>query len=514
MTDLKDVIIKRVNATTVYVDTDRGFLRTVGEHYTFFPDNYMWSRAYKNKLWDGKIRLFNVNTGSLPAGLLTDLVSFCKENGKSYELIGFTKVIDRKTLEADFDRFFESLTLPEKFREIRPYQRKAVIDILENNHRGIIISPTGSGKSFITYLLLRYHLSRGLVNGQTVIIVPTINLVTQLYKDFQNFAQYEKKFNVEEMFHLIYDGAPKETDKKFSISTWQSLQYIKDSKYFRRFGMVVTDEVHTAEADVLPKIIEKCINADIKIGLTGTLKESNIKPLQLVGLFGTIVKTRTTRELMDDGYLPDVPMLAMVAEYSEPSKKEFWAHIKEAMKDAEGDSVGAKKYAAELNFLRNFKPRNTLIIRLLQKWKGDNNLVLFRSVEHAKMMETVLTKMGFEVLWMKRELSKEQREEMRQYIENNNGLVILSTYQIFQLGISINNLDNVIFGAPSKGRIRVLQSFGRILRKSETGKIGFFVDIIDDIRSTQDNITYAHGVARLQYYREDKIKVIYKKVIL
>ena len=80
----------------------------------------------------------------------------------------------------------------------------------------------------------------------------------------------------------------------------------------------------------------------------------------------------------------------------------------------------------------------------------------------------------------------------------------------FSTGINIRNLHNIIFASPSKSQIRVLQSIGRGLRKSENGKATELYDIIDNINGR--NFAVLHGEERLKIYKKESFKVKTHKV--
>ena len=71
-------------------------------------------------------------------------------------------------------------------------------------------------------------------------------------------------------------------------------------------------------------------------------------------------------------------------------------------------------------------------------------------------------------------------------------------------GINIKSLKNLIFASPSKSRIRILQSIGRQLRKSETKDIAKLYDIADDLHwEDEPNYTFKHFMSRLKLYDEE-----------
>ena len=71
--------------------------------------------------------------------------------------------------------------------------------------------------------------------------------------------------------------------------------------------------------------------------------------------------------------------------------------------------------------------------------------------------------------------------------------------------INIRNLHNIIFASPSKSQIRVLQSIGRGLRKSDNGKNTILYDIADDLHwKSSKNYTLLHAAERIKIYSKEK----------
>ena len=213
-------------------------------------------------MWDGKIRLFNRMTGELNAGLYVYLVKFSAE--RSYTLdteetkYGFPMM---KEKVSDLDHLLENESLPFQPRD---YQYDAVLTALERS-RAILLSPTGSGKSFIIYLMMVYwnkYIYHGLGAGKTLIIVPTTSLVEQMYSDFQDYGMPQGTV------HRIYSGKDKNFDTPYVISTWQSI-YKLPKKWFEQFGMVVGDECHGFKSKSLSSIMNKATQAKYRFGLTG-----------------------------------------------------------------------------------------------------------------------------------------------------------------------------------------------------------------------------------------------------
>ena len=88
-----------------------------------------------------------------------------------------------------------------------------------------------------------------------------------------------------------------------------------------------------------------------------------------------------------------------------------------------------------------------------------------------------------------------EREEIRKIVNKEKNAIIVASYGTFSTGINIENLSNIIFASPSKSRIRVLQSIGRQLRKSETKSKARLFDIADDLQiKSYKNYTLKHYI--------------------
>ena len=90
-------------------------------------------------------------------------------------------------------------------------------------------------------------------------------------------------------------------------------------------------------------------------------------------------------------------------------------------------------------------------------------------------------------------------------MEKQKNAIIVASLGTFSTGINIRNLHNIIFASPSKSQIRVLQSIGRGLRKSEDERITELYDIIDNISTdNQVNFAWLHSQERLKIYEREQ----------
>ena len=480
---MEKLVVRKVNDVYIRIECDGGARQELADYFTFYVPGYKFMPAYRNKMWDGKIRLFDLRTHNLYVGLYSHLLHFAEERGYTVEGDNLSKL--QKICSADVLEFCnKELDLPFPPYD---YQITAVTTALQPQRR-MLLSPTGSGKSLIIYILTRMYLSTK--HKRALIIVPTTSLVEQMSSDFMNYGQNDGAFS-EKWIHKIYSGKEKDPISPIVITTWQSI-YKMPKSWFEQFGMVIGDEAHTFQAKSLTSIMEKLTDCPYKIGTTGTLDGTLTHRLVLEGLFGPVYQVTTTKALMDDDKLAKLNIKALVLKYSDDECK--------ALRD--------KTYSDEIDFIVSHSKRNNFIKNLALDQTG-NTLVLFNRVEkHGKPLFKLIRDSAHEdrkVFYVSGETDVADRESIRGITEKEKNAIIVASLGTFSTGINIKNLHNIIFASPSKSQIKVLQSIGRGLRKADDGRDCTLYDLCDDLHwKTKKNFTLLHAGIRIQLYTKEK----------
>ena len=228
-----------------------------------------------------------------------------------------------------------------------------------------------------------------------------------------------------------------------------------------------------------------------RFGFTGTLDESLTNKLVLEGLFGAVNRVITTSELIEEGYAADFKIKAIVLKHSDVDKK----------------MMAGATYQQEIAYLAGNEKRNKLLTNLTLGLKG-NTLLLFNLVEtHGKLLYQMFKDQApdREIYFIHGGIDGKIRNDVRQKIEQSENAIIIASYGTFSTGINIKNLHNIVFGSPSKSRVRNLQSIGRGLRKSDTKDRAVLYDIADDlVWKKKKNHTIKHFVTRVKLYNEEK----------
>lgn len=560
-----DITIRFKDELKCYIDCDRSIALGIKDRFSFMAKNYKYSPSYKYGSWDGRISLFNLKTQEFYVGLLPDLFKWAKELRYTVQFRD-----DEKYLFKPFVKFEESFfeeTLP-KIAKFPPkdYQVKYVREALTWN-KLLILSPTGSGKSFTIYCMLRYILMH--TDFKILINVPSISLVEQLFSDFKDYTIDD--WNVDEDVTKVYSKSEENPNARVVISTWQSCAS-KPASYYKQFDAYFCDEAHGASAKVITGIIDNLAHAKVRVGLTGTLDGTDLHELEMIARFGRLFRVVSTADLMESGDLA-------------PLKVNF-LKVKYPLEECKLITKKSTEYQSEIAYILEHEARNKLLIKLAMNQKK-NTLMLFQFVDkHGKKllaeMNDQADKYLKKVFFIYQKVSGDEREVIRKTLDGadptwydlefengsmirfknfekvnlSNGKqkevqeltildsldiewinskfahatnyrtgviadklknvkkqvgtnILLASYGTLAVGVNIKNLHCLILCHPLKAKIKTLQSIGRILRTADGKGVVKLIDIVDDFSYTrgskvQSNIVMRHYLERLKIYEAEK----------
>jgi len=467
-----DIIVEKLDEVHIKIYAEKSIQYELYEFFSFYAPNYKFHPKFKAKIWNGKINLFSLKTNRIYLGLYPRLIKFAKT--RNYSIFCKDDLISSDAIVYD-----ESL-LSTKY-DIREHQKIAIEHALKYR-RCVLESPTASGKSYIIFNLIRH------INKKTLVIVPSINLVHQMKSDFIDYDN-----SIEDSIHIITSGASKSIDSNVCISTWQSI-YKETESWFKQFDVIFGDEAHGYAATSLISIMEKCKNAEWRIGTTGTVsnQDAKVNELTLEGLFGKIFKVISTKELMDKGYLSQFKIKALILKHKREDSKE----------------VSKMKFQQQNEFLIQHEKRNRFITNLALAQEG-NTILLFQYVEkHGKVLHDMIQKKNDgskNIHFVSGEVAGVDREDIRKICSESNNNIIVASFGTFSVGVNIPSIQNIIFASSYKSKIKVLQSIGRGLRNHESKEIATLYDLVDDCSyGKSKNFSLKHFLERVKIYNQEK----------
>ena len=395
------ILIEKKNEVYLRIDAEPHVFQELSEEFTFEVPGAKFMPQYRNKYWDGKIRLFSTATGEIYVGLLDKIVSFCKRYDYDY------KFVDNKYFGTPFEvnKKFSKEGVKDYINSIarhtpREYQVEGVYDALRHNRR-LLIAPTASGKSLMIYSLSRYYAEH---SKKILIVVPTTSLVEQMYKDFEEYG-----WDAELYCHRIYSGKEKDDDRPITITTWQSI-YKLPRTWFSKFEVVIGDEAHLFKSKSLVQIMTKLHTTKYRFGFTGTLDGTQTHKWVLEGLFGPSYKIIRTEELIEKGFLSKLDINCILLKHS-PQKFET--------------------YEDEIQYLITHEQRNNFIKNLALDLKG-NTLLLYSRVEsHGEILYEMINNnknSSRKVFFIHGGVGAPEREKVRSITESEENAIIVASY--------------------------------------------------------------------------------------
>jgi superfamily II DNA or RNA helicase len=493
---MSDLIIEKVNSSCVHLVCEDGLSHRFYNVFSAYAPGYRFNPRFKLHVWDGKVRCYNPITQILPIGLLNNLLIWCDQHKIEYSLQGFDKPLRDNIDKAELEKQMNSY-ITAGF-QARDYQVNAVHAAL-TNRRGVLLSCTGSGKSLMIYTFLRYLLDNKDVH-RAILIVPSVSLVEQMFSDFRDYGWDDLEDHVE----MLYSGKKPTFKKEILISTWQSLEK-EDPEFFEVYDACVVDECHQAKCNVVTRLLKLMHNAEYKIGTSGTLPTEISEQLQINSVIGNVLFELKSCELIARGYLTKLNIAAIFLKYP----LSFIEENKE------------RTYPEEVKMVEEYPNRNKVLNFIIDHTSPMNNmLILVNHRNHLKDVEDYLHKNYPEkkVSIITGDVKAKVREEIRVGIEDEDGTILLATYQTMSTGVNIPKLHAIMLFSNSKSRIKVLQSIGRGLRKHNSKNKVIIYDIVDDLSYKKrtgriaKNYCMQHFDERSSYYIEQEFPVITTKL--
>ena len=108
MSDLK---LHKKNEAYIQFECDRNIAQELSDYFTFFVPGYQFTPAYKNRIWDGKIRLADLRTFTIYHGLVPYIETFCKEREYTLEIDSDVSTTENYSL-VEAEEFISTLNLP------------------------------------------------------------------------------------------------------------------------------------------------------------------------------------------------------------------------------------------------------------------------------------------------------------------------------------------------------------------------------------------------------------------
>jgi len=392
-------------------------------------------------------------SGEFLAGHLPRVRSYCEQAGIALREVGFPDPYQfRKTPKA---------AIP-----LRPHQVDLVAKSLADS-RGVIVSPTGSGKTVIFLALACY------VVGKTLVLVPTKSLLRQIRKEAKDWGLPEP---------TIVDANSKDLSGEIVVGTVQSFANLSPETYCDLFDCVLIDEAHHVSSNKLKSYYYRILStllAEVRFGFTATTYRPDSQQFRAMeGLIGPVIGEFTLEDAEEKGIVVR-PNIVLVPVPLNPVVK----------------TVRTYRDIYDLGVV-NYRLRNRKIVEIIRDLsaQGKSSVTYVREIEHGRNIVDIGRRMGLEMPFIYQATSAEDREQYREALHRKELLSIVAS-NVWKEGINIKSLDAIILGAGGRGELALLQTIGRGVRKHEGKEEVRIYDFLDI-----GNYISTHTVERMGLY--------------
>jgi len=359
--------------------------------------------------------------------------------------------------------------------ELRDYQKEALEKWIENNYRGIIALPTGSGKTVI---------------GIAAFVAKPVRTLIIAYTREQMFQWREailKHTDLDPMYvGLIYSDEKKLAP--ITITTYQSgYRAINDISPY--FDMLIIDEVHHLPADKFRYIALHSI-ARYRMGLSATPVREDGRHVELFPLLGGIVYYKSPEELARKGYLAKYVIETVKVSLTKDELEEYeklrklykslvgtarFQEVLEAARKGDPKAREALKVHAQMRMiLATSKAKIKKAVELATKEveRGSKVIIFTQYIEQARLISEALN-----AYMLTGEMSPEERRRiLMKFKEDQSGVLVVTTVGDEGLDIPDANVGIIVSGTGS--RRQFIQRLGRLLRPKKDGAIAKLYEIV------------------------------------
>lgn len=463
--------------------------------------NHFFHPLVKKKLWNGDI-CFVEKKGPqwrVPIGLWREVLKIGEDYNLEIELEGRSRILFAELTHHDFIQWVKEFFKDSKFQP-RDYQIESAWKILHYRY-SISEVATSSGKTLISFMVLAYLKSKGLIR-KFLMIVPNTNLVIQGAEDFVDYGLEKLGSKIQQ----IGGGSKVREDCDIIIGTYQSLVKRED-EFFDGVDAVFVDEAHGTSSMSIKKIMAKCLDSGWRFGLTGTLtKRGSAEYLTIQQYLGPLVMEISPKFLFDNNYATPIAVKVVVMDWLDPEIKDKLSDLKMNSNNIEGNEV----YNIERKLVIESKKRLNFVVDFISKAQK-NSLVLFQSVmnEYGKQIYHSIREKtkAKEVFYVDGDTDEKLREEYKTRMNMGDNKILIATYGTFSTGISIKNIHNIFLVESYKSEVLIKQSLGRGMRQMEGKDKVNVIDFVDDFTTGKyENYLMKHSKARIDIYKKERFE--------
>lgn len=446
------------NSTTGYVEVEPTLASTIMNSYAFYlnedsKDNYKSVYPLSEELLGDRYTVFKYEEGRLlyPTGMLRDILKFFKGDCQ------FVKSYPKARLKTSHS--MNSLLRPEQ----KQFVEKAI-----KNKRGYLIAYTSFGKSYCISEILDHFTD----DTNRLVIVPTIDLLYQFQADIADYLQIDKS-----QIGLIGDNNCEVKPITVCIpntiaSRLKTAERQQMLDHLANVNVLIVDEMHMCCNVTAAQVIHNCVNADYKLATSAT--PSVQLPWYNESSYGNqLIHFKQIDGIVKD-YIED-PKILFVAAPGNYCNATVLTKLK-------------RKYSHYLynitynQLIVKNHGRNRMITEIatqLCSLQEGPILILFKRIDHAKLILELLNETDLRVSYLDGKMKTKDRELVLSDLRNYRTEVCVASETLVSTGISITALAGAINAGAGSNDNQIVQKLGRLVRNRNQNKRPIFVDFDD-----------------------------------
>ncbi len=437
----------------------KGYIFKTQDYYNIIVGSSNWtsSALTTNKEWNLKVS--GLHSSEIVNNVLSEFELDFDEGTKVTEdfISGYEIIYNKAKLS---NREIQEENIVEK---ITPniMQSEALQNLekirLENKIKALIISATGTGKTYLAAFDVKAFKPKKLL-----FVVHRLNIAQKALDTFRKIFKSTKTLG-------LYSGSKRELEADFIFSTVQTISRADHLSNFKKdhFDYIIIDESHRSGADSYLRLIEY-FNPKFLLGMTATPERTDGNDIFSLFDHNIAYEIRLNRA-MEEG------MLSQFHYYGITDLK-----------------VNNEKLENTKDF--NLLTTDERVEKIIEKallYGSDNGLtrgLVFcsRNIE-AQLLSKKFNFNGFKTIALSGDNSESERIEAIRLLESDNineKIDYIFTVDIFNEGIDIPKINQILMIRPTDSAIVFVQQLGRGLRKAN-GKD--YLTIVDFIGNHKNN---------------------------
>lgn len=335
----------------------------------------------------------------------------------------------------------QAIDIEYKHKEFPLYDYQAnAVNAMAGTTNGVLCAITAAGKTVMACALIAK------LKQPTLILVDTIELANQFTARLKQFT------NVKEVGRI---GSGKFNVQPVTVATLQTITRMDDAALKAlKFGVIIVDEVHIVPATTYAKAMGR-LDGKYKYGLSATPERADGLTKVIHWLTGPLAH--------------HVPESALASKIIKPSYRYVETFYNYPLFDS-------SEYGQMITHMGTDVNRNALILKTLQEYPTQQCVLLCHRQDHVLLLQSMIPDSVILLSSMK----KKDREKVIKQLETGEKRIVITTWQLFHKGIDLAELEILFICAPTRSKVWLKQSAGRLMRMSKKiAKKPIIVDFAD-----------------------------------